>query len=210
FYEGDVKLTTPRFAAVRVSLPSDKSFESYASALAHVQGPPLPIDTEVVWNQGFFDALLVYNITSERSRFALHPYLSALAPRVVSVVHFLLPNGSVRNFALNNDPGLVRLDPRWHQSVLTFVSAGFLQVFDSMEFLLFLVCLAISVRRLTALVPLAAAFAVAHSVTLVGSAYQIAPTGAWFPPVIAALTAIAIVCMTIDNVFFADTRHQWV
>jgi hypothetical protein len=56
----------------------------------------------------------------------------------------------------------------------------------------------------------AAAFTVAYSVTLVASAFQIAPSGAWFPPVVAALTAIAIVLMTIDNVFVATTRHRWI
>ena len=78
------------------------------------------------------------------------------------------------------------------------------------EYLLFLVCLAIPVRRLRTLAPVAAAFTVAYSVTLIASAFQIAPSGAWFPPAVAALTAIAIVLMTIDNVFVASPRHRWI
>jgi hypothetical protein len=82
-------------------------------------------------------------------------------------------------------------------------------VLGTAEYLLFLVALAIPVRRLRGLLPVAVAFAVAYSITLIASAFQIAPSGAWFPPVIASLTAIAIVCLTIDNVFIADQRHRW-
>ena len=210
FFEDGNKLATPRIGAVQVSLPSDTSFTSYQSALAHVQGAPLPVDTEVVWNQGFFDALLEYDTGSAAAQWSLHPYFTALAPRVVSSVHFLLPSGQMRSFELNNDPGLVHLDPRWYQSVWTFTGAGFVQVLTGSEYLLFLVCLAIPVRRLRTLAPVAAAFTVAYSVTLIASAFQVAPGGAWFPPVVAALTAIAIVFMTIDNVFVATTRHRWI
>jgi HupE / UreJ protein len=209
FFEDGDKLASPRTGAVRVSLPSDTSFASYELAMAHVEGAPLPVGTEVVWNQGFFDALLEYDLPSPGTGLALHPYFTALAPRVVSSIHFLLPNGAVRTFELNNDPGLVYLNPQWHQSAWTFAKAGFLQVLQTAEYLLFLVALAIPVRRLRGLLPVAVAFAVAYSITLIASAFQIAPSGAWFPPVIASLTAIAIVCLTIDNVFIADQRHRW-
>jgi len=209
FFENGDKLTAPRIGAVRVSLPSDTSFASYESALAHFDGPRLPVETEVVWNQGFFDAWLEYDVQSDADGFALHPYFTALAPRVVSAVHFVPPTGGARSFELNNDPGLVHLNPRWHQTVWTFAGAGFLQIPRGAEYLLMLVCLAIPVRRLRALLPVAAAFVAACSITLLASAFQVAPAGAWFPPVVQALTAVAIVSMTIDTVFLADQRHRW-
>src|SRR5262245_42450086 len=210
FFEDGGKLAMPRIAATQISLPSDTSFVSYQTAMAHVQEPPLPVDTNVVWNQGFFDTLLEYDIESADGDLALHPYFTALAPRVVSSFHSRPPSGATGSFELNNDPGLVHLDPRWYQSIWTFLGAGFLYVVGESELLLFLVSLAIPVRRLRALLPVAAAFVVACSATLMGAAFQIAPTGAWFPPVVASLTAIAVVCMTIDNVFVATARHRWV
>ena len=78
----------------------------------------------------------------------------------MSSIHFLLPNGAVRTFELNNDPGLVYLNPEWHQSAWTFAKAGFLQVLSTTEYLLFLVALSIPVRRLRGLLPVAIAFAV--------------------------------------------------
>ena len=65
-YEGDVRLADPRIADVRISLPSDRSFGSYDSALAHVTGPRLPDDMELYWNQQFLDVLFVYTIVSDR------------------------------------------------------------------------------------------------------------------------------------------------
>jgi HupE/UreJ protein len=208
-FEGGDKLVSPRIDAVQVSLPSDASFSSYDSALAHVRGPALPIDTEVVWNQGYFDALLEYDIYSPNARFALHPYFTVLAPRVVTSVHFLPPTGTARSFELNNDPGLVYLNPSWYHASETFVRAGVLQIVSGGEYLLFLVCLAVPARRLRGVMPAAAAFMVACSTTLIASAFQIAPGGGWFAPVVAALTAVAIVCMAIDIVFVADQNHRW-
>ena len=208
FFKGGHKLVAPRTLAVRVSLPSDASFASYESAMAHFSSSTLPVDTEVVWNQGYFDALLEYDV-EPGDEFALHPYFTALAPRVVSVVHFIPPNSPQRSFELTNDPGLVHLNPRWYQTVWTFVRAGFLQIPGGAEYLLMLVCLAMPVRRLRSLVPVAVAFIAACSITLIASAFQIAPAGPWFAPAIQALTAVAIVCMAIDIVFLADQGHRW-
>ena len=69
-YEEDVRLGVGRLAAVRVSLPSDTSFDSYDGALRSLLGPALPNDTEVVKSQAMVDALLEYPIRSARSRFS--------------------------------------------------------------------------------------------------------------------------------------------
>ena len=56
-FEGDRRLDAPRVAAVMASLPSDRSFDSYESALAHTTGPRLSDDTEFVIAQGLLDVL---------------------------------------------------------------------------------------------------------------------------------------------------------
>src|SRR5205809_4521531 len=66
-YEGDTSLGAPRIAAVRTSLPSDRSFAAYESALANVTGPPLPSDTALPWDQALLDVLFEYPIASDRS-----------------------------------------------------------------------------------------------------------------------------------------------
>ena len=49
-YQGN-RVLEPSNAAFRLSLPSDKAFASYATALAHIHGPALATETEVFWNQ---------------------------------------------------------------------------------------------------------------------------------------------------------------
>ena len=51
-FEGADALSAPRIASVRMSLESDPSFANYNSALAHVQGNPLPPETTLFWEQG--------------------------------------------------------------------------------------------------------------------------------------------------------------
>ena len=58
----------------------------------------------------------------------------------------------MRAFEFHGDPGLVRLDPRWHQAALRFVESGFLHILDGTDHLLFLLCLVIPFRRFRPLV----------------------------------------------------------
>src|SRR5262245_28431594 len=53
--EGDRVLEQGQVVAVRVSQPSDRSFASWETALAHVTGPPLPAGAEVVASQALLD-----------------------------------------------------------------------------------------------------------------------------------------------------------
>ena len=215
-YEGDLRLPKPRVVATVVSLESDRSFATYEEALAHVTGAGLPLDTNVVWNQTLLDVLLEYPIQSERSEFAIHPGLDRLGVRTVTALRFLVPEpgGSyvVRAFEFDNDPGIVKLDPRWYQASLRFVREGFLHILDGTDHLLFLLCLVIPFRRFRGLIPegVRTAFTVAHSITLIASAYNLGPDALWFPPLIETLIAASIVYMALENIVTTSTvRHRW-
>jgi HupE/UreJ protein len=208
--ENDVRLPAPRIAAVRVSLPSDRSFGSYEEALAHLTGPPLPNDTELPWSQGMLDTWLEYPITSEGSRFSIHPGLGRLGLRVTTVLRFLLPGGAVRAFELSGDPGLVRLDPRWHQAALRFVALGFRHILDGTDHLLFLLCLVIPFRRLRPLILVVTSFTVAHSITLIASALGLGPDALWFPLLVETLIAASIVYMALENIVAPQLGRRWI
>ena len=199
-YENDVRLPKPRVAATRISLPSDRSFGSYEQALAHVMGPKLASDVNVYWNQVLLDVLFAYPIGSDRSDFSIHPGLARLGLRVVTGLRFVPPGGAVRAFEFAGDPGLVRLDPRWYQAAFRFVELGFFHILDGTDHLLFLLCLVIPFRRLGALIPVVTSFTVAHSITLIASAYNLGPDSLWFPPLIETLIAISIVYMALENI----------
>jgi hypothetical protein len=211
-YEGDRKLPSPRVATTLVSLESDKSFASYEEALAHVTGAKLPSDTDVYWNQVMLDALFEYPIRSDQSKFSIHPGLARLGLRVVTVLRFApaTPDHVVRAFEFVGDPGLVRLDPRWHQAALRFVGSGFLHILEGTDHLLFLFCLVIPFRRFRTLVPIVTSFTVAHSCTLIASAYNLGPDSLWFPPLIETLIAMSIVYMALENIVGGSTvNRRW-
>jgi hypothetical protein len=207
-YENDDRLGAPKVVSVRAALQSDKSFASYEEALAHVTGPPLPDTTEFFWSQGLLDVLFEYPIQSDRSLFSIRPRLARLGVRTLTVLRFLPPGGAVRGFEFYGDPGLVRLDPRWHQAAFQFVKLGFFHILDGVDHLLFLACLVIPFRRMRSLVAVVTSFTVAHSITLIASAYNLAPDALWFPPLIETLIATSIVYMALENMVFANRGTQ--
>ena len=209
-YESGRRLPRLTLVAARASIPSDRSFADYATALAHVQGSPLPPDTQLVWQQVLLDVLFEVPIQSESSLFAIHPRLSRLGLRVVNAVRFVAPDGVVRAFQIDGDQGLVQLDPRWHQSMLRFLEEGFKHILSGADHLLFLLCLVVPFRReLAALVWIVTAFTVGHSVTLIASAYGVAPSALWFPSLIETLIAASIFYMAVENVVAANVRTRW-
>ena len=208
-YEEDTRLGTPELVSVRVSLPSDTSFQEYDTALAHMTGPPLSDDIDLYWEQGVLDAWLEYPIESDRSRLAIDPGLRPLAQRVTIALRLLTPDGRVRAFELHDDPGRVLLDPRWGQAAARFVWSGFAHILDGTDHLLFLLCLVIPIRRVWTLVGVVTAFTVAHSITLVAAAYELAPGALWFPPLVETLIAASIVYMALENIVGASLMRRW-
>ena len=210
-YEGNTRLPKPKVVATQISLESDRSFADYDKALAHVTGPPLSPETTLVWNQAMMDVLFDYPIQSDRSEFSIHPGLARLGLRVLTVLRFMPPSGVVRAFEYEGDPGLVRLDPRWYQAALRFVNLGFFHILDGTDHLLFLFCLVIPFRRFGALIPIVTSFTVAHSITLIASAYNLGPDALWFPPLIETLIAMSIVYMALENIVGTSNVHRrWI
>jgi hypothetical protein len=209
-YEGDRKLPDPRIVSARISLDSDKSFASYGQALAHVTGPPLPPATNIFWEQGKLDVLFDYPIQSEDSYFSIHAAFDRLALHEITALQFLQPNAVTRAYELEGDAGLVRLDPNWYHAAGRFVVMGFHHILEGIDHLLFLFCLVIPFRRIRPLIPIVTAFTVAHSITLIASAYGYAPDVLWFPPLIEMLIAVSIVYMALENIVVEQPKRRWI
>ena len=209
-YEGDAKLSAPAIVHTRIALPSDHSFERFETALASAAGPRLPDATELPWKSAMLDVVLRYPIRSEASRFSIHPALAHLGMRTSTVLRFLPPAGGERAFRFEGDPGLVRLDPRWHQAALRFVGLGFTHILGGIDHLLFVLCLVIPMRRLRPLVAIVTSFTVAHSITLIASALGFAPSAGWFPPLVETLIAASVVLMALGNILGAKVERRWI
>ena len=209
-YENGQRLSTPELMAVRVSLPSDRTFESYDTALANLlTGARLSNETQIYWEQGMLDLGFKYRIASDASDFAIRPGLTRLGAQVNVVLRFQQPGKPERAFDVHADTGIVHLDPRWHQAFLLFARDGFFHILEGTDHLLFLLCLVIPFRQFRPLVIVITAFTVAHSVTLIASAFGMAPDNLWFPPLIETLIAVSIVFMAFENIVGANLGRRW-
>jgi len=209
-FEDGRRLPPPTLAEARASLPSDRSFAAYGSALAHLRGERLPAMTDLYWNEGLLDVLFEFPIASDRAAFAIEPGFKRLGQRVVTALIFLPPEGPSRAFEFHGNPGRVHLDPRWIQVAGRFVVAGFEHILEGSDHLLFIACLVIPLRRWRPLVGVVTGFTVAHSLTLVAAASGWVPDGLWFPPLVELLIAASIVFMALENIVGTTLRRRWI
>jgi hypothetical protein len=205
--EGGQRLQPAAISAVRISLPWDRSFESYDAAAAHVRADSTG-DPGITAGQALLDVAIDYPIASDGGAFAIRPGFERLGVNVVTALGFVRPDGMVRAFQLRSDPGLVRLDPRWHQAAWHFISIGFSHILDGVDHLLFLLCLVIPFRRLRPLILIVTAFTIAHSVALIAAAFGVVPDGLWFPPLVETLIAASVLYMAVENIVAAAPRHR--
>lgn len=209
-YENGHLLAPVGGGTARISLPSNRSFATYEEAIAHMGSSKLPEETNLFWNQGFFDAHLQYPIESDGSEFTMDMLTAfGIGDRLKTSVRFMPPGGPTRTYELIGQSGRVHLDPRWHQAAAVFVKVGFFHMLDGTDHLLFLFCLVIPFRRFRPLLLVVTAFTVAYSITLIMSAYEFGPTGSWFPPLVETLIAASILYMALENVVAANLRRRW-
>ncbi len=209
-YENETLIGAPTLLAARVSLPSNRTFDHYATAREHLQSPPLPKSTEIYWNQALLDVLFEYSIRSDQSEFSINSRFDRLGIRVINNMRFLRPDGFLQKIDFSGASERIFFDPNWVKVAWTFTKLGFLHILEGIDHLLFLVCLIIPFRKLRSLIPIISSFTVAHSLTLAASALGYGPNFLWFPALIETLIAISILYMAFQNILAAHTNHRWI
>jgi len=205
----DGRRLVPASAAGRLSLPSDRSFERYEDAAEHV-ARPAPPDTAIYMDQGYLDAHVTYPISSPSSRFAIQTRVAPELKSYLKLAIRYLPLGEQgRAMLITSRSGRVSLNPAWYQAGAGFVVLGIAHILSGVDHLLFLLCLVIPFLRLRQVVAIATAFTVAHSFTLLGSAYGLAPGGDWFPPFVETAIAASIVYMALENIVGVGLERRW-
>jgi HupE / UreJ protein len=206
--ENGVRLT-PSESNARLSPPSDRAFQDYDTAVKVTSEPPDP-SIGIARGLGFLDARFTYPISSPKSVFKIQSLVAADLGNMTKLTVRYLPLGeSSRAMIITGGSGPVALNPAWYQAASGFVVLGVEHILSGIDHLLFLLCLVIPFRRLRGLISVITAFTLAHSVTLIGSAYHLAPTGAWFPPFVETAIACSIVYMALENIVGADLRRRW-
>ena len=189
-----------RSAVARLALPSDRSFDDYERAALHVATPVDP-DTRIVVDQGYVDAHLTYSIASPNGVFALR---STIAPELGNylkvTVRYLPKQGESRALMIRSGAGAVDLNPTASRAASGFVGLGIAHIATGFDHLQFVLCLIIPLRGLRQLLTIVTAFTLAHTFTLLGSAFGLAPQGSWFAPFVEMLIALSIVYTALENI----------
>ena len=152
--------------------------------------------------QGALDVFFDYTIQSDQSRFSIHPRFDRFGLRVLTILQFLAPDGSIRAFEYEGgdrgsdstgsrmaaDGGHVRddgipLSARRHRFTCCSCSASSCR---SGSFA--------SSSRSSARLPRRT------PITFIASAFGMAPGVSWFPPLVITLVAISILYVAVDNV----------
>jgi hypothetical protein len=203
-------LEAPVLAAVRVALPSDRSFDSFDTARAAVTSDRLPDSVELYWAQALLDVALEYpNPAGESAELAVEPRFGRLGITTVTAITALLDDGKVRSMMFLGDPGRISLDPGVVEVFARFVRDGFAHVLDGKDHLLFVLVLIIPLLVIRPLVVVVTAFTLAHSLTLGAAALELVPAAAWFPSLVEVLIAATIFYMALENVLRPTLRRRW-
>lgn len=205
----DGALLVPTVRETRISVLSDRSFQSYDAALAHLRGPKLPSDTNLFWNQGFFDAELEYPIRSADGRFSIRTdVMPGLGLRVKLQLEFLPGGKPPRRYLLSGGSGWVALDPHWYEAAWFFVRQG-LDDAVSLERFVFLLCLLAPFVQWRGVLALALALGVLQALTTSASALGAIANTRWLGELAVVGTAGATLLAAIANLGSPAVRRRW-
>ncbi len=203
-------LESPSIEAVRIALPSDRSFDTLETARTALAGERLAETVDLYWSQALLDVALRYpNPAGPSAELAVDPRFARLGQRTVTALTTRGPEGDVRSLVFLTDPGRISLDPGVLEVLVRFVRSGFTHVLDGTDHLLFVLVLVIPVLYIRPLVVVVTAFTLAHSLTLAAAALNLVPQAAWFPPLVELLIAASIFYMALENILRPTLRRRW-
>ncbi len=206
-FENERPLVASR-ATGRLSLPSDRSFESYEQATGHV-AEPLEPGMGIFIDQGYVDARISYRISSAVSEFSIRTTAGPeFGDALKLVLRYMPPGADGRAMVITRSSGTVALNPTWVRAAAGFAGLGIAHILTGYDHLLFLLCLVIPLRGWRQILSVITVFTVAHSFTLLGSAFNLAPSGAWFPPFVEAAIAASIVYMALENIMGVNLERR--
>jgi hypothetical protein len=199
----------PTVRAARVSLLSDRSFDSFPAARALLEGPQLPEDTDLFWNQGFFDTELEYPVKSREPRLSIRVNVAPeLERRVKLRLQLLTQEGGARRYELSSDAAFRALDPRWYEAAGLFAQSGFAGAF-ALDRFAFLLCLIAPFRQYKGLLAVVLVMTGLQALTLSAAAVGTIGDIHWLPSFHAAGVAVAILLLALGNLSAPLLARRW-
>jgi len=199
----------PMVRASRISPLSDRSFGAYETALASLAGPRLPIDTDLFWNQGFFDVELEYPLHGADAHLSIRVNVAPELERRVKLRLAFLPVGAPpRNYEIASGSGWIPLDPTAVVATWLSLKRGFVDSF-AFERLVFLLCLIGPFRNVRSLLAVVVAMAGMQALTMTASGAHWFSDVPWLQPFADVALSVAVVLVAIGNLGAPSLRRRW-
>jgi len=189
---------TPEFRALRVhpvgTQPGFATLDEAKAVMA--QEPQIRPAGSVFVGDAVVDVELFYQVTAPVSNYTLSSNLDPGLPGQEDTANLILDyvpgNQQVfRSRGLMEQPVEVSLS-KW-DAAATFISEGVRHILEGIDHVLFVICLVISAKTISALLTRVTGFTVGHSVTLAMGFFGFVPSAAWFVPIVETGIAISIV-----------------
>jgi hypothetical protein len=207
-FEGTQPLA-PGPRAYRLSLPSDRSFDRYATASARLESAI--VESPIYANQGYLDARLTYPIKSSASMISVESRVTdrwGSAPKLS--LAFLPNDGSERRYSISGELGRVALNPTLYEAVRRFFLVGLTLVLWTAEYLLLLVSVIIPLRSRRDVAPVAFAVVCGYAGATVAAALTLVRVDSPFAQVAGASAAIAVTAAALLNLVAPSLPRRWV
>jgi hypothetical protein len=206
---GDGAPLIPMVRQMRISLLSDRSFGSYETALASLAGPRLPVDTDLFWDQGFFDLELEYPLRAADARLSIRSNIAPeLERRVRLRLAFLPVAAPSRNYEIATGSGWIPLDPTASEAAWLSLKGGFVDSF-AFDRLAFLLCLVAPFRNLRSLLAVVVVMAGTQALTLTATGARWFVEAPWLQPLADTTLAAAVLLLAIGNLGAPSLRRRW-
>jgi hypothetical protein len=209
-YQGSTRLKPVGEESIRISLPSDRSFETYATATKQFDLPPLADEPILFWRQAYINVRVNYLLSNAETAFNLQPNLSGLGQLTSSVVIFTDRNQSEYQYDYVGSPGLLALNPARLQVIMQFIYRGFIHILSGIDHLLFLAALLVPLHNKRLLIIVVSSFTIGHSLTLAMAALGFVPAALWFPVTVELFIALSILILALDNLIRLEHRRRWI
>ncbi len=202
FYANGERLV-PTGYRTQLALPSSDAFSSYDRALAHFADALPSEDTNIFWNQGYFDIHLTYPLPADETAIAFE---MTMVPGLAGQIHLLLEfrsrGGEVTSYVLHHGMGQITLNPGWIDVAQVFAGLGFSYPFYSLIHLVFLLCLLIPFGARNALYQalIILGFAVGQGLALVYCVLASLTISQEFQALVEFIASLLLAMLAIQNI----------
>jgi hypothetical protein len=167
---------------------------------ASAQAPEVADDAKLNRNQIWLETELAFALPEAGGTIEFQPRVADLGVRVKTELKYTGADGAAREFSFSGDPGRFPFEPSGAEAGAQFFRRGITSLGAASDYLLFLFCLALPLRRYRDITPAALAVVIGLSLTFTASWLSLAPDRLWFPPFVATLAGCAVLFTALANI----------